>query len=149
MAQELTEVINDPNRELATIATIVEKDPGVSAKLLQVVSAPFFGMKHPAKSVSEAVVRPGASTVRFIVLAVETFRIAPQVRSGVVDVFSIQERSFRGAMLARDLSPNRAQGGAAFMTALLQDVGILFVAHDGTRALRRRVARCRLGLRAG
>jgi HD-like signal output (HDOD) protein len=125
--RELAEAVNDPYRELASIGTIVEKDPGVSAKLLQVVNAPFFGMKHPSKSVSEAVVRLGTNAVCTIVLAMETFRMAPQVRSGVVDVRSIQERSFRAAVLARNLSPDREQGGAAFMAALLQDVGILLL----------------------
>lgn len=125
--QELTEAINDPNRELASIGDIVGKDPGVSAKLLQVVNAPFFGMKHPAKSVSDAVVRLGANTVCSIVLAMETFRIAPSVKGGVIDVRTIQERSFRAAVLARDLSPDREAGGAAFMAALLQDVGVLLL----------------------
>lgn len=125
--QELSAAASSPEQDLGTIKAIVEKDPGVSAKLLQVVNAPFFGMKHPAKSISDAVDRLGSKTVCSIVLSMETFRLAPQFESGTVDVRAIQERSYRAALLARDLSPDREQAGEAFMAALLQDVGILLL----------------------
>lgn len=125
--EELSVALQSPEHDVASVAAIAEKDPGVSAKLLQVVNAPFFGMKNSAKTVAGAVARLGVKTVCSIVLSMETFRDPPQFQSGAVNVKSIQERSLRAALLARDLSPDREQGGEAFIAALLQDVGILLL----------------------
>ena len=51
---QLNALQNNPNRSLAMIAKIVEKDPVLSAKILGLVNSPYYHPKHPITSMTHA-----------------------------------------------------------------------------------------------
>ncbi len=53
--RELNAAIADENTTPRIIADIFAKDPGLSAKLLQLINSPYFGMKRTVSSLSEAI----------------------------------------------------------------------------------------------
>ncbi|MCC7382064.1 MAG: HDOD domain-containing protein [Deltaproteobacteria bacterium] len=127
--RELMAAAANPDVALADIAAIVERDPAMSAKILQVVSSPYFGVagKHP--SVAIAVQRLGLELVRALVLFSHGVGAAGDLAS--VDGFSIarlQERSLAAAQLARALAGRSAPAAEAFTAALLADLGQVILA---------------------
>src|SRR5262249_10065941 len=51
----LTEAMADPNVSSKAIGAIVEEDPAMSAKILQLVNSAYFGLSRTATSVAQAV----------------------------------------------------------------------------------------------
>lgn len=71
--QELMTVLQDSSSDVGKISEVVQKDVGLSTKLLQLVNSAFFGRPRAVTSVREVVSLIGASTLRQIALAARTF----------------------------------------------------------------------------
>lgn len=127
LVRKLQTAIDDPNTTLGSLGDIVEHDPSCSAKLLQVVNAPFFGMTQPIQNVGDAICRLGSNTVLAVALAIETFRMRPSALPKCFDLESFQNQAFRGAGLARVLADDPQTAASAFTAALLSDVGLLLL----------------------
>jgi HD-like signal output (HDOD) protein len=118
----LSEALNDPAIPLQRVATVIERDPAATAKLLQLVNSAFFGATRPTSSVEQAMIRLGVSLVRTLVLSAHLFAQA----SGT-HLAPIAERAFWVARVARRLAPMGA-GDEAFAAGLLCDLGRIIVA---------------------
>lgn len=70
----LTAAMARPNSSSQDIAAIVEGDPALSAKVLQLVNSSFFGLARRVATAKEAVSMLGLSNVRGIALAVGAAR---------------------------------------------------------------------------
>ena len=106
------------------IACLIEQDPAVAAKILQMVNSAFFGIK--TGSVRQAIVYLGLTVVRDVVMAARFFDMPSiRARKGVETLWShsvlvnrLVGQTYDG-LLHRKLSDNFASAG------LLCDVGIL------------------------
>jgi HD-like signal output (HDOD) protein len=121
----LAGVLADPRTTLKDVTAVIEKDVGLSAKILQLVNSAFFGLPRRVSRISEAVVCLGITTVRDLALALETYAgksTLPPERAAAV-----QQHSLQVAQLARQIfSQDKARAEEAFITGLLHDVGMLF-----------------------
>ena len=81
---ELQRKIVDPNCAIGDVAAIIEKDIGMSAKVLQLVNSAFFGLYKSIDSPLRAVNLLGLDTIKTLVLGVRVFE-EPKTSSS--DVF--------------------------------------------------------------
>ena len=118
------------------IAQIVERDPVMSAKVLQLVNSAFFGLERQIYRLNEAVTILGVRLIRDLTLASHIFEAFPQSAEWTSFSFSqIHSRSMLVARLAQDIcrsvKADRHVQGQAFLAGLLHDFGMIMLAsHD-------------------
>ncbi len=130
MLEELRRVTSDPVCSLEDVARVIEKDPGMATKLLQLVNSAYFSLPREVTAIQEAVSRLGLQTVTSLATVTAAFQtLAPQDQRFVAFVQEIQDHaSFASRIAARlavevDLNP-----GIAASVGLLHDVGMLVLA---------------------
>lgn len=110
------------------IASIVEENPSVAARVLQLVNSAFFGLPRPTASIKEAVVFIGTKTLRTLVLSVEAFRDLELDASGQgLDPATLQEHAVTTARISAEMVP-ASEREAAYAAGLLHSIGLLVLA---------------------
>jgi HD-like signal output (HDOD) protein/ActR/RegA family two-component response regulator len=132
----LQRALIDPSIDLRNVSAIIEKDPGVSAKVLQVCNSAFFRLPRRVYSIKQAVSYLGLSTVRSMVLSTELFRPGKPLSPGL-DLGQMQRHALRVAAIARDLAADAPWAEDAFLSGLLHDVGFLLLARHLTDQMQR------------
>jgi HD-like signal output (HDOD) protein len=131
---EIIQEIESPTSSIQGIANIVAKDPGITAKILQVVNSAALGLSEPVSDPVEAVQQLGMSTVRSLVLSAQVYsNFAP----GRVKNFSsdaLWTHLMKCGDLARTiLRRERAEFSEvedAFTAGMLHDMGKLMLAEN-------------------
>jgi HD-like signal output (HDOD) protein len=125
MYAQLNRLLCDGTADIREVATIIQGDPALAAKVLQLANCAFFRVGHDVTAISEAVVHIGLNTLRNLVLASEVFR-----GDASVEVDAMRARAVRASRLAGEIG--RAFFGQHFApretvttAALLADVGLL------------------------
>jgi HD-like signal output (HDOD) protein len=131
---ELQAALRDPRTDLKKIARVVERDIGMSAKLLQLVNSAFFGVARnrdgsAIASVEQAVMLLGINIVQHLALASAIFAAydARDDHYGF-SLTLLQRHAFLAARIAARLLPPRRGSEEAFVGALLHDAGKLVLA---------------------
>ncbi len=97
---EVARLIADPEIDLDRVATVVERDPGMAAKVLQMANCAFYRPERPLASIREAVMRIGLRTLANCVLAAEMFYSMPRDdRQTAILVGAIETRARQQTML--------------------------------------------------
>jgi HD-like signal output (HDOD) protein len=123
---ELTRLLANPEVETRAIAHVIEQDPAVSARLLQIVNSAFFGLSQPIASLPQAVLHLGIEPIKNLAFSVELFRTFP-VRD-VLSLDLLQQHSYLTAKIAAALVTPDGCAHDVFAAALLHDVGKLVLA---------------------
>lgn len=115
------------------IGHLIEQDPSMTAKVLQLVNSAFFGLQHEVTHPVEAVGFLGFETVKALVLMVHIF--GEQKSDPPVPGFSMEalnRHCLHTAWLAREivlsLGHNQKVANEAFTSGLLHDIGKLILA---------------------
>lgn len=116
--------LQTPDWSLDDVATLVETEPAVCSKLLQVVNSAFFGLSQPTTSARRAISFLGAELIQSLVLSIGAFtRNRPGAR---VNPDYVQQRGFLAATIVRKLFPLRGREAEdAYSAALIHDIGYL------------------------
>lgn len=125
----LLAALQDTDVRLDQIGGIIERDVGMTAKILQLVNSAFFGWSTEITTVNGAVGYLGLDVLRQLVLSVEVFRTFRPVRPIVG--FSLQEfelHSCVAANMASRLPASESVTSASVVAALLHDTGTLVLA---------------------
>jgi HD-like signal output (HDOD) protein len=126
---ELTQAMGRADAGAAQLADIVETDPAMSVKILQIVNSAYFGTAQRTSSIRQAVAYLGVELLRNLALTAHVFGV---VDGTEVDGFSLkrlQRHSLRAARLARLFLLNDPKlGEEAFTAGLMHDVGRIVVA---------------------
>ena len=123
----ITTAMGNPSSSLADVARIVERDPAMSAKILQLVNSAYFGLAQRTGSVQQAVSYLGLELLRGLALAAHVFSEAIPPTDG----FSLdraQAHSLLAAILARRFLSGHKQAEEAFTAAIVQDIGTIVLA---------------------
>ena len=70
---EIMKEIQSPDSSIKRVATIIEKDMGMSAKILQLVNSAFFGVPRHISSPVQAVTMLGLEMIKALVLSIHVF----------------------------------------------------------------------------
>jgi HD-like signal output (HDOD) protein len=125
---QLTRVLSDPGANVDAIADVIERDPAMSIKVLQLVNSAFFGLPQPLASIRRAVGYLGVELLRGLALSAHVFSALETPADTGFSVASSQEESLRAAQLARRFLADGARAEMAFTAALVHDVGKLIIA---------------------
>lgn len=124
---KLTEAMANPKVTSAVIASIVEEDPAMSVKVLQLVNSAYFGLARSATSVAQAVTYLGMEVLRALTLSAHVFStVEGGLNRAVLD--GIQRSSLATATLAKSLIKDRNRANEAFTAGVVHDVGRIVIA---------------------
>lgn len=117
------------------IATAIEGDPGLTAKLLAVVNSPYYGLNGSVTCLSQAVMIVGFRQVRNVALAVGALGNIPGIPEAVLDAFLCQ--ALQTANVSRELAIRSGLGtpevDVAHLGGLLRGVGYLVALRIGKK----------------
>jgi putative nucleotidyltransferase with HDIG domain len=141
---ELREALTDPDTPIDRVVRIVEKDVGISAKILQLVNSAFFGLTRDISDIKMAVSYLGINILQNLVVSVEAFRMFQPKKA--IPGFSIEElhaHSQLTARIAAHFSSERKVPAAVVVGSLLHDVGKLVIAERAPEHFARAISGAR------
>jgi HD-like signal output (HDOD) protein/ActR/RegA family two-component response regulator len=125
---ELTRAAAAPDVGLADLGKIVEKDPAMSAKVLQLVNSSYFGIAQTVTSVPRAVTYLGLELLKVLAISAHVFGA---VTMPAIEGFSLEELqndSLVVAQLARRFLNNSKKADDVFGASIVHDVGRIVLA---------------------
>ena len=125
----LSRATQDPEVSIAQVASIIESDVAMTAKVLQLVNSGFFGLAQPMTSLRTAVNYLGLETMKILVLASDAFGVFTPV-SCIPTTFyrDLHRHAHRTAVIAGILPIDAKLRETAIISAMLHDVGGLMLA---------------------
>ena len=101
VAQKLLTLLTNENVELDEVASTIEMDPGLSARIIGLAGSAFFGSPQPIYTVKEAILKVlGLNMVKSLAISVA---ISGGFKVDQCKEFDLQ-RYWGGAMLTADLA---------------------------------------------
>jgi len=124
MMLEILQILDDEKAGLGDLFGAIERDPGLTAKVLKTANSSFFGQARTVDSVERAVTVLGVALVRSLALSVAVFDTVGGRLSGA-EVDRIWHHSLATATTARLLAMRTKMGDRndAFTAGLLHDAG--------------------------
>ena len=121
------DALADPTTDMRTVASIVQQDPGASARILRVVNSAGFGLRTAATSVLQAATLLGRNQLEGLLISIGARAAVSSPRDG--NGFDHQrfwatasKRATLASLFAARIDPTRQSEN--FTAALLQDMGI-------------------------
>jgi HD-like signal output (HDOD) protein/ActR/RegA family two-component response regulator len=127
----ITQKLADPACPISEVAGIVEREPSLCAKVLQVVNSAFFGLPRTVSSVTQATNYLGTLALRNLALAMETVAAANRAKLPLSsqDLLAFQTNSLLTGLLGRRwFASDRRRADEAFVAGMLRDMGHLVLA---------------------
>ncbi|HSX65404.1 MAG TPA: HDOD domain-containing protein [Pseudoxanthomonas sp.] len=125
MYERFNRLLSDGTSNIGQISAVVQSEPALAAKVLQLANCAFFRIGHDVADIHEAVVHIGLNTLRTLVLASEVFR---SCCCGQAD--AMRMRAVRASRLAAAIAEPYALIETVTSAALLADVGRLLPGVD-------------------
>jgi HD-like signal output (HDOD) protein len=124
---ELNEALTKPNCSVKDVATILESDVGLCAKILQLVNSAFFGLPRKIVSLHEAVTYLGTLTIKNLAMALQAFSSAKdKCDLSAAELTALQDHSLLTGQIAREVDTrDKGKAEEAFLAGLLHEVGWL------------------------
>lgn len=121
--------LNSTEGSIDDIATIIEEDVALTAKLLQLANSSFFRRQTSVASARHAVSHLGVDVIRSLVLADQLFECSKDILPmDYLDVRAMHKHSFLCSIIAKEISPNPELASVAMTAGLLQGVGKIIIA---------------------
>jgi HD-like signal output (HDOD) protein/ActR/RegA family two-component response regulator len=144
---ELNETLTKPNCSVKDVAKVIERDVGLCAKILQLVSSAFFGLSRKVVSLEEALTYLGTLTIRNLAMALEAFSaVERSCDLSNVELIALQYHSLLAGQIARRIDTrDKGKAEEAFLAGVLHEVGWLVKVEDNEAADRKAIDRALLG----
>ena len=135
---EIIREIESPKSSIQGIAKIVAKDPGITAKILQIANSAAFGLPEPVNDPVEAVQLLGMTTVRSLVLSAQVYSSFHSARLKKFSANALWTHLMKCGDLARTIMRRErtsfAESEDAFTAGMLHDMGKLMLADSLPKA---------------
>lgn len=127
VVSEVLALTENPDVDLPVLAEVIQKDPGLSAKVLRISNSPYYGMRQYVGTLKLALVILGVREVRNIVLGISIFDTLRSKETESLFAGGFWKHSFLVAALSKKLGEylRLALHGEDFITGLLHDIGKL------------------------
>lgn len=116
---------DDPNNHV--IATVINSDIGMTAKILQIINSAFFGLRRSVSDVPDAVRMIGTDTIKALTLSVGVFAQIKIPRELAPHLNRIWQNSTEVGLTAKAISSHEGSvmNDEAFTVGFLHNVGTL------------------------
>lgn len=123
----ILEVIDDPGSTAGHLANVVGKDPGMSAKLLQLVNSPFYGFPQQIDNLERAVTLVGTRELSQLALGITIIQSFDGIAANVLSTREVWTHSLACGVFARVLASHipGLPGESLFVAGILHDTGRL------------------------
>jgi HD-like signal output (HDOD) protein len=129
---EIIEVLQDPETNTETIASIIVKDGGMTARILKLANSAFFGLGREIASPSEAVAYLGTETIKSLILFSNAFSQNERLNFPGFSTESLWRHSLEAGNASKAVAvyegAERKLVEEAYVSGLLHDVGKLVLA---------------------
>ena len=129
---ELMTLVEPPNSALSEIGAVIARDPGMTAKVLQLVNSSFFGLRRRVTDPVQAVSFVGLDNLVALVLGDHLFTELDAVSEAGVDVAAMHDLTTAVAVGARAIAAaeglDREIHPEYFLAGMLHDAGQLVMA---------------------
>lgn len=126
---QILKELGSPNATLDKVGATIAQDPGMTAKMLQMVNSAFFGLRHHLTDPTEAVLQLGLETIKSLVLGLHVFSQSDTSKSADFSADKLWQHSLATATTARRIAQMECREKAVveetFTAGLLHDVGRL------------------------
>jgi HD-like signal output (HDOD) protein/CheY-like chemotaxis protein len=132
--REVVRILQAPAASAHQIGTLLSRDMGMTAKILQLVNSAFFGLQRHITSAEDAVMFLGIDTVKALALSVSAFSSFDASQCPRFSIENAQRHGAEVASMARNIAKSQQAPKTvmddSFVAGLLHDVGqLVFVAH--------------------
>ncbi|MFH1148158.1 MAG: HDOD domain-containing protein [Pseudomonadota bacterium] len=129
---ELMDAAADESCSVTSLAETIQKDPGLSTRLLKLVNSAFYAPRQKASSVSQAIMAIGLKRLRVLILTVSLRDAFPLGRIGGMDYDYFWKTSLYRAIIAEEIVRSSAtlkdiDPQEAFLAGLILEVGMLMI----------------------
>lgn len=124
----LLEACGSNDTSMSDIASIVDKDPALCAKILRLVNSVYYSFSSEVKNFRQALSLLGTDTIRSIAISAAVYRVFNRVSdTGAFNLRQFWWHSLMCAVLARSIAARVHAPAAenAFLSGLLHDIGKL------------------------
>ena len=123
---EVIRITNDPDASVADLASVIKKDPTLTAKLLRIVNSPYYCPAQEITTVHQAVVTVGLRTVTAVALATSIYDKFNSLKTSI-DRKKFWRHSLEVALTSRMIAKETGYKvpEEAFVAGLLHDIGSL------------------------
>jgi len=140
VANQLLEVVDNPDSSMEDIANVIQYDPVMTANILRTCNSAYFGLKHPAESITDAVNLLGTDQVIELVL----LKSGAGAFSGRQEGYGLEEGEMwryavSSAVIAKQIAIRMKleNKNTIFTAALVKDIGKIilekYVARGGRK----------------
>ncbi len=130
IAHEILQLVNDKLLSVEKLENIIHNDPAISAKVLSVANSAYFGFDTPTKTLSNAIMRIGFSTVKNIALGISLMSVMREDKPGIFFEYKqlfnhCVSVGFVSRKIAADLNMRISE--EIMVDGLLHDLGYLLI----------------------
>ncbi|RJP15262.1 MAG: GGDEF domain-containing protein [Candidatus Abyssobacteria bacterium SURF_5] len=135
VARQLLSISEWETADLNQVAEIISADISLVSRILRIVNSPFYGFPHKISTISQALVVLGVRATRSLTLSFSLLQMSSAGGGGKFNYAGFWTRSLNTAVAAREFA--QAAGlrdmEEAFVSGLLQDIGVLVIGHCAPR----------------
>jgi len=129
---QIQKILNNPDTSAYDVATILQEDAAMSAKVLKLTNSAYYGLSRTIEAVKQAVVIVGLEAVKNLVLSASVFDMfaAKGIDREAQDYFWRHSlaAAFGARLLARQLDSKISfHPEAGFSAGLLHDIGKMVI----------------------
>lgn len=130
---ELRQVLKDPAVDIAKVAVVLERDPVIVSRLMQLVNSPYMGFASETFSLETAVSRLGLQLVQTLalMLSLKSNNQGLHAREHQQLLDQSLQAAAKARQLARDSQLGRTVQDHVFMAVLFRGVGQLLLLQNG------------------
>jgi HD-like signal output (HDOD) protein len=127
---KLIQVVNSPDSSAEDAASLIERDPALTTKMLRLANSAFYGIPRSISSVSSAVVILGFNTIRSLVLSASVMKMFSNNKEQALDKERFWQHSIVCALAAKIIvrhfiNVRMMDPESAFCAGILHDIGKL------------------------
>lgn len=125
---ELVRLAGRSDVSVQDVSNVIERDPVMCVKILQLVNSAFFGMTRRVAAIQQAVSMLGIDLLKGMVLSAHVFATFEAQKAGGFSLELFQKYSIGVARLAKAIAPQNRSTEAVFTTGLVHDIGKMILA---------------------
>lgn len=125
--QRFTRKLEEPGAKASDFSAILETDPSLTMRVLQIVNSAYYSFRAEITSVAHAVTIVGLTDLRELILAVSVVEFFNGLPNDLISMKQFWSHSVQTGLLARELqkSPGLKIDESMFTAGMLHDVGSL------------------------
>jgi HD-like signal output (HDOD) protein len=138
----LAQAAGRPHSTVADFVEIIQSDPALSVRVLQLVNSSLFGSHSKVGSVLQAVNHLGLALLKGLIASAHVFSALDASTTKVLSVERCQLYSLRVARLAQAMASSKPAGDEALTAGLLHNIGELVLAVEHPERFAAVIQRC-------